>query len=80
MSSGGKGYYLCQHPDHEAPLEIFPAAQYRKASRVCTGYRILAEEEDYDAAVGRLCRILEELVQQYGRLDGLKEKIGEALS
>ena len=46
-----EGYWICRHPAHPNPLEIFEATQLKKAEDMEGGYVLIANTDTYEAAL-----------------------------
>ena len=71
------GYWICRHPEHPCILEIFEAAELKKADKMEGGYVPIANADTYEAALERVQSILMEVYQRDPQMTDIKAQIKE---
>ena len=72
-----EGYWICRHPAHPNPLEIFEAAQLKKAEDLAGGYVLIANTDTYEAALERVQSIMMEVYRRDPQMADIKTQIRE---
>lgn len=72
-----EGYWICRHPEHPNPLEIFEAAELKKASHMEGGYVLIANTGTYEAALERVQSIMMEVYHRDPQMKDIKAQIQE---
>ena len=72
-----EGYWICRHPAHPNPLEIFEAAELKKAEDMEDGYVLIANTDTYEAAIERVQSIMMEVYRRDPQMRDLKTRIRE---
>ena len=72
-----EGYWICRHPAHPNLLEIFEAAQLKKAEDLEGGYVLIANTDTYEAALERVQSIMMEVYRRDPQMADIKTQIRE---
>ena len=72
-----EGYWICRHPAHPNPLEIFEATQLKKAEDMEGGYVLIANTDTYEAALERVQSIMMEVYRRDPQMKDVKTQIQE---
>jgi hypothetical protein len=70
-----EGYWICRHPAHPNPLEIFEATQLKKAEDMEGGYVLIANTDTYEAALERVQPIMMEVYRRDPQMKDIKTQI-----
>ena len=70
-----EGYWICRHPAHPNPLEIFEAMQLKKAEDMEGGYVLIANTDTYEAALERVQSIMMEVYRRDPQMKDIKMQI-----
>ena len=70
-----EGYWICRHPAHPNPLEIFEATQLKKAEDMEGGYVLIANTDTYEAALERVQSIMMEVYRRDPQMKDIKKQI-----
>ena len=70
-----EGYWICRHPAHPNPLEIFEAMQLKKAEDMEGGYVLIANTDTYEAALERVQSIMMEVYHRDPQMKDIKTQI-----
>lgn len=70
-----EGYWICRHPAHPNPLEIFEATQLKKAEDMEGGYVLIANTDTYEAALERVQSIMMEVYRRDPQMKDIKMQI-----
>ena len=70
-----EGYWICRHPSHPNPLEIFEAVQLKKAEEMEGGYVLIASTDTYEAALERVQSIMMEVYRRDPQMKDIKTQI-----
>ena len=68
-------YWICRHPAHPNPLEIFEATQLKKAEDMEGGYVLIANTDTYEAALERVQSIMMEVYRRDPQMKDIKTQI-----
>ena len=72
-----EGYWICRHPAHQNPLEIFEATELKKAEDMEGGYVLIANTDTYETALERVQSIMMEVYHRDPQMKDVKTQIQE---
>ena len=72
-----EGYWICRHPAHPNPLEIFEATELKKAEDMEGGYVLIANTDTYETALERVQSIMMEVYHRDPQMKDVKNQIQE---
>ena len=72
-----EGYWICRHPAHPNPLEIFEATELKKAEDMGGGYVLIANTDTYETALERVQSIMMEVYHRDPQMKDVKTQIQE---